>query len=53
MDESEAALIKRCQGGDQDAFGSVVRQYAGAASGAAYLMLGCREEARGMIGRLF
>ncbi|HET6441179.1 MAG TPA: sigma-70 family RNA polymerase sigma factor [Phycisphaerae bacterium] len=45
MDETEAALIERCQGGDQDAFGGIVRKYAGAASGAAYLMLGCREEA--------
>ena len=45
MDETEAALIRRCQAGDKDAFGGIVRQYAGRATGAAYLMLGCREEA--------
>jgi len=45
MSESETALIERCQGGDKEAFGHLVKRYAGPATGSAYLMLGCREEA--------
>ena len=45
MDESEAILIRRCQQGEKDAFAPIVRKYAGAASGAAYMILGCYDEA--------
>ena len=45
MDETEASLIRRCQAGEKDAFGPLVRKYAGAASGAAYMILGCYDEA--------
>jgi RNA polymerase sigma-70 factor (ECF subfamily) len=45
MDESEAALIRQCQAGDKDAFGRLVKDYAGRAIGAAYLLLGNREDA--------
>ena len=45
MNESEAALLIRCQAGDQEAFGQVVKQYAGRAIGAASLLLGSREDA--------
>ncbi len=40
MEESEATLIRRCQTGDREAFGVIVKRYAGAAQGAAALMLG-------------
>jgi len=45
MDETEAALIRRCQAGDKEAFEPIVRRYAGAACGAAYVRLGCHDEA--------
>jgi len=45
MEESEADLIQRCQAGDKDAFGAIVKRYAGAATGAAYLLLGSHEDA--------
>ncbi len=46
MDAStETALIQRCQAGEKDAFGAIVKAYAGRASGAAYMLLGCRDEA--------
>jgi RNA polymerase sigma-70 factor (ECF subfamily) len=43
--EGEAAVIRRCQAGDQDAFGQLVRLYAGRAIGAACALLGNREDA--------
>jgi len=45
MQETEAALIQRCQAGDKDAFGAIVKRYAGAARGAAFLILGGHEDA--------
>jgi RNA polymerase sigma-70 factor (ECF subfamily) len=42
---SESTLLKRCQAGDKEAFGLVVRQYAGRATGAALLLLGRHEDA--------
>jgi len=45
MDESEATLIRRCQAGDKEAFGAIVKRYAGAALGAAFLLLGNHEDA--------
>jgi RNA polymerase sigma-70 factor (ECF subfamily) len=45
MDDAEAAAIRRCQAGDKEAFGHLVRRYAGAASGSAGLLLGCPDEA--------
>jgi RNA polymerase sigma-70 factor (ECF subfamily) len=45
MDESEAMLIRRCQQGEKEAFAPLVRKYAGAASGTAYVLLGCYEDA--------
>ena len=45
MEESEAALIRRCQAGDKEAFGAIVKRYAGVALGAAFLLLGNYEDA--------
>ncbi len=45
MEESEVKLIRRCQTGDKDAFGAIVKRYAGAARGAAVLILGSYEDA--------
>ena len=45
MDEPETALLERCQAGERDAFGPIVKRYAAPASGAAYLLLGCYDEA--------
>lgn len=44
-DEPEDALIRRCQAGDSQAFGRLVKKYAGAAVGAATLLLGNRQDA--------
>lgn len=46
MAESENELIRQCQEGDKQAFGVLVRKYAGPAIGAATLMLGNRHEAQ-------
>ncbi|MHC4788711.1 MAG: RNA polymerase sigma factor [Planctomycetota bacterium] len=43
--ESDAAAIERCQAGDKEAFGVIVKRYAGAAAGAASLLLGNHEDA--------
>lgn len=45
MDESEAALLRRCQAGDKEAFGVIVKRYAGSAVGVASLLLGSHEDA--------
>ncbi len=47
MDTSdpEADLLRRCRAGDKDAFGRLVRQYAGRAVGAACALLGNRDDA--------
>ena len=45
MEESEAAMIRRCQAGDKQAFGAIVKKYAGVAVGAAFLLLGNYEDA--------
>jgi RNA polymerase sigma-70 factor (ECF subfamily) len=45
VNECEAALIRRCQAGDKEAFGVIVRRYAGSAAGAATLLLGSHEDA--------
>lgn len=45
MEHTEAAIIQRCQAGEKDAFGHLVKRYAGAAVGTAHLLLGCRDEA--------
>jgi len=45
MNENETVLLERCQTGDQDAFGPIVKKYAGRASGTACLLLGCPHEA--------
>lgn len=45
MEEPEVDLIRRCQAGDKEAFGAIVKRYAGAACGAASLLLGNYEEA--------
>jgi len=45
MDEAEGALIRQCQAGDKDAFGRLVKQCAGRAIGAAYMLLGNRDDA--------
>lgn len=45
MDESEKVLISQCQAGDKDAFGQLVRAYAGRAIGAACVLLGNRDDA--------
>ena len=43
--QSDADLIRRCQAGDKDAFGVLVRKYAGTATGSAYLLLKSHEDA--------
>jgi RNA polymerase sigma-70 factor (ECF subfamily) len=43
--EPEEAVIRRCQAGDKEAFGQLVRLYAGRAIGAACAMLRDREDA--------
>jgi RNA polymerase sigma-70 factor (ECF subfamily) len=45
MDTSENALIRQCQAGDKEAFGQLVKLCAGRAIGAAYLLLGNRDDA--------
>jgi len=45
MDDSDQALIRRCRGGDQDAFGVLVKRYAGRAVGAAFALLGNHADA--------
>jgi len=45
MDETEAGLIRRCQAGEKEAFEPIVRKYAGRATGAAAVLLGCPDEA--------
>ena len=45
MDQAEDALICRCQAGDKEAFGVLVKRYAGRAIGAACLLLGNRADA--------
>ena len=42
---AEADLIRHSQAGDKEAFGVIVKRYAGAATGAAYLILGTRADA--------
>ncbi len=39
MNEAEAALVRRCQSGDKEAFRMLVEQYRSALFGTAYLML--------------
>jgi len=46
MDETEAVLIRRCQAGEKEAFEPIVRKYAGRATGAAAVLLGCPQEAQ-------
>jgi RNA polymerase sigma-70 factor (ECF subfamily) len=43
--QTESDLIRRCQTGEKDAFGPIVKRYAGQATGAAYMLLGCSDEA--------
>jgi len=45
METVEAALIERCRRGDAEAFGDIVRAYAGRATGAAMLLLGNHDDA--------
>lgn len=45
MDASEAAILQRCRRGDKEAFGEIVKRYAGPATGAATLLLGSRDDA--------
>jgi len=45
MDVREEALIRQCQAGDKDAFGRLVKRFSGRAVGAAYVLLGNREDA--------
>jgi len=45
LQEPETGIIQRCQAGDKEAFGMIVTRYAGAARGAAYLLLGRYEDA--------
>lgn len=45
MDDSEDTLIRRCQQGDTDAFGVLVKRYAGRATGAAVALVGNRPDA--------
>jgi len=39
MEETETLLIRRCKSGDKEAFAGLVQRYAGAARGAAYLIV--------------
>jgi RNA polymerase sigma-70 factor (ECF subfamily) len=45
MDESEQALIARSRAGGKEAFGRLVRKYAGRAIAGAYVLLGNRDDA--------
>jgi RNA polymerase sigma-70 factor (ECF subfamily) len=45
MEATEAALIRRCQAGEKEAFEPIVRKYAGRAAGAATVLLGCPHDA--------
>jgi len=45
VEESEESLIRRCQAGNTDAFGSLVKMYAGRAIGAAAVLLGGHDDA--------
>jgi RNA polymerase sigma-70 factor (ECF subfamily) len=40
MDESDDALIRRCRRGDTEAFGTLVKRYAGRATGLALVLVG-------------
>jgi len=46
MDETETALIQRCQAGEKEAFAPLVRKYAGRAAGTAAVLLGCPHDAQ-------
>ena len=45
MEDPDAELIARSQAGDRDAFGKIVRRYAGAARAAAVMLLGSHDDA--------
>ncbi len=45
MEESEEALVTRCQAGETEAFGTLVRRYTGRAVGTASLLLGGYDDA--------
>jgi RNA polymerase sigma-70 factor, ECF subfamily len=45
MDDTDDALIHRCQAGDTEAFGILVRRYAGRATGIATLLVGNHPDA--------
>ena len=45
MDDSDDALIRRCQRGDSDAFGVLVKRYAGRATGMAVMLIGNHADA--------
>ena len=45
MDDSDEALIRRCQDGDTEAFGILVKRYAGRATGIATLLVGNHPDA--------
>ena len=45
MEESEEALVRRSQAGETDAFGALVKMFAGRAIGAAFVMLGSYDDA--------
>ena len=45
MDDSDDALIRRCQAGDTEAFGILVKRYAGRATGIATLLVGNHPDA--------
>jgi RNA polymerase sigma-70 factor (ECF subfamily) len=44
--QPEAEVMRRCRDGDRDAFGQIVKRYAGRAIGAALLLLGDHDEAQ-------
>ena len=46
MESVDTVLISQCQAGDADAFGGLVKKYAGPATGAAYVLLRNTEDAR-------
>jgi RNA polymerase sigma-70 factor (ECF subfamily) len=46
VEQGEAALLRRCRTGDKEAFGVIVKRYAGRAMGAACLLLGSHEDAQ-------
>jgi RNA polymerase sigma-70 factor (ECF subfamily) len=45
MDDSDGSLVRRCQAGDAEAFGILVRKYAGQAVGLASVLMGSQAEA--------